>query len=147
MDTKLIRQRINTIVLKHLTGQHDQKKHGNRRGGRLAQDVRKHFGFSYSILTNSSPTSGFMVSIDKKNELVYKLKDFSGKDIDKYIKDHQKELSLKDSYVGGWVNKRKRKVYLDVSIHVNTREEAIALGRKNNQEAFYDVVKGKTVYL
>lgn len=146
MDSRKIALTIDKVVLKHLMGMHNQKRHGNRRGGRLDIDARKNGGFSYSILSESSPRGGFMVSVDQKNERIYDLNSFGRDSINKYIHDHKRDLAIPGAHIGGWIDTQTNKVYLDISINVATPKEAFSLCKQYKQLAYYDLEKGETVY-
>lgn len=128
-------------------GWHNQKKHGNKRGGRLFQDATRHGGFSYSPVSNSSPKDGFMLSISNKNERVYNLDTFSRKNIDDYMKLHQGVLKRSGGFVGGWIDTKTNKIYLDISINVKSSSDAERLCKQYKQLAYYDLVKGESVYV
>jgi hypothetical protein len=48
-------------------------------------------------------------------------------------------------YMGGWHDPQSGKVFLDVSIHVNSAQEAEALCKKHDQIAYFDLNRGKSV--
>ena len=99
-------------------------------------------GASYNLLTGDfNPDSGYFVSIEGAEKILPYNKDLNiHYDIASYIKEHAYILlgnAVSDSYyLGAWVNDGK--LYLDISILVNTRAEAELLTRSNNQLAYFD---------
>jgi len=124
---------------------------GSSRGtgySNLLRDISKpDGGFSYNPITRTSPTSGYMVSIHKGRELVLDTKAVNGVTLATYVRDNADLLRQSNNYLGAWHNPENDKVYLDVSRHTESRAEAEALGKKHNQEAFFDLVNGKSVDL
>jgi hypothetical protein len=54
-------------------------------------------------------------------------------------------LAQKGNYLGGWHDPESGKVFLDVSTNVSTKQQAVDLGRQNNQISIYDVKGGSTI--
>lgn len=106
-------------------------------------------GFSYSPLTRTSPTKGYMVSIHKGRELVIDAKDLNGVKLAEYVKKNADLLLTEGSsdYLGAWHNPKDGKVYLDVSRHTFSRAKASLLGKQHDQEAYFDLGNGKSVDL
>lgn len=138
---------------KHLAGQHDQSEHGNRAGSSVSNKltrsvldrVRAKGGLSVRMRDGSEPVKGYMVSRKGMSKIVAD-KDFfdanKGKKIlADYLKEHKTELGTGKDYLGIWHNKKNHKVYLDVSMNIMSRRNAIELGKKNNQISIWDVVK------
>lgn len=55
-----------------------------------------------------------------------------------YAKNH-------NTHIGGW--RENGKYYFDASIIVQDKEEAIRIGKKNEQIAIYDFQAGEPIYL
>ena len=100
-------------------------------------------GISYSISTgNYNVTTGYMVSIQGQEWKVSTIND----DILKfYVKHHLNELWDKDRFLGIWLNKGQW--YLDVSVNVEDLDEALRLGKNNNQIAIWDCAKAEEIRL
>jgi hypothetical protein len=101
-------------------------------------------GFSYQPVKGQSPTTGYMVSRYKRRELVLGADKVTPKDIESYSRKNQDLLSRPDHYFGAWIDNKK--VYLDVSVNVPTREQALKLARQHKQEGIWDVKEFKTIY-
>ena len=100
-------------------------------------------GFSVQVASGSIPSSGYMVSIQGCEE-VYYTEDITNDTIPGYI-TRKKELLLPGAYFGAWLDGSK--VYLDVSINVESLEDALNLARNNSQLAIYDLGSGESIYL
>ena len=89
----------------------------------------KNGGFSLNS-DGLNATSGFMVSC--KDLYKINLSDLIG------------------GYIGGWLDVNsddKNNFYLDISINVKDKDEAIELAKKNNQLAIFDIATGESIYL
>lgn len=135
-------------VVKHLPGQHDQKTHGHRRGGRLLRDIERSGGFTYQPITGDTPKEGFALSIYPEHEKVISAdlpQQEKARLITQYIKDKKEIWSKPDHYVGGWHDTESGKIYLDVSIITRDNEVARKLAIQHGQEGYYDLGKGETI--
>jgi len=102
-------------------------------------------GFSYNTTTGeSNPSTGYMVSLSGFEEQFY-FDDLENKDIKQYFVKHVKQLCKEESFLGGWVDDNK--VYLDISINIDSLEQAIFTGIVNNQRAIYDCANSKDIVL
>jgi hypothetical protein len=113
----------------------------------LADAIKRHGGFSVKNHVDDGPTAGYMVSKNKSTEQAFPEDGFGAHDIQHYLDEHKHELSAPNAYFGAWHDPETQKVYLDVSHHYPSFEEAKKVGRDANQLALYDVKEGKTVYL
>jgi hypothetical protein len=102
-------------------------------------------GFTYSPTSKSSPKTGFMVSIYKSHEKVLDASEVDGVVLAEYVRKNRRLLQKPGNYLGAWHNPENGKVYLDVSRHTESREEAAHLGQKHEQEAYFDLVRGRSV--
>ena len=103
----------------------------------------KNGGFSLNP-DGENPTSGFMVSC--KDLYKINLSDLTPDKLDNAIK----EASKINGYIGGWLDVNsddKNNFYLDISINVKDKDEAIELAKKNNQLAIFDIATGESIYL
>lgn len=91
---------------------------------------------------------GFMVSLASYEKIInydiIKFKD-TYKYYKKLIKQLNKNLHLKDLYIGVWCEKNK--IYFDISQHFNNKNVAIAVGEKNKQVSIYDISSNECIYL
>jgi hypothetical protein len=65
-------------------------------------------------------------------------------DIGAYIREHHDILTLKNKYIGAWV--QDDKTYLDVSEVHDDRRGAVALAKERNEIAVYDLKGGTSLY-
>jgi len=101
-------------------------------------------GFSES-LAGKSPDGGFMVAVSADTEMKKPIEDMTRLDILRYIVRHAKLLNKPSAFLGGWLDEGYG--YLDVSINVEDKAEALAMAKANKQLAIYDVVSGESIYL
>lgn len=110
----------------------------------LAATIEQEGGFTYRFGAEI-PTSGYMVSTIDQEE-VYDLNEIIITDVvDEYLMNHNWVLVYDDLYIGAWVDNGK--LYLDVSAHVEEEEEAICLGKRNNQLGIFCLDTFETYYL
>jgi hypothetical protein len=109
-------------------------------------------------LKGKPPKDGFMVSPYKDREKTVTFKRDRAEMI-KAFKDYQSNnkdfIQQKNHYLGSWKNQGK--VYLDISVNVADKEEAMKMAKEHNQLAIWDVknkqevtvgkANGVTVYL
>jgi hypothetical protein len=92
-------------------------------------------GFTVDLdLTNL--TEGYVIALPETQG------SFGNEGLEKVVR-----FAAKNSYnIGGWLGPNN-KFYWDASIIVGDREEAIALGRKFNQLAIFDLNRQETIWL
>lgn len=104
--------------------------------------VRTAGGFTVNRMTGEMPKEGIAVAHPPQHSLVLSLKDLSdSKKVDRWLKRKRAMLSQPNTYLGGWLDKSSKKVYIDV-VEVfppDQKEAAIAAGRKRNQLAVFDL--------
>lgn len=110
---------------------------------KIIETTNKTGGASFN-LNVESPKKGFMVATSG-NELVIPEKDFTRKTLRNYVKSNLKNINAKNVNVGTW--KENGLVYLDISINIQDKKEAIKLGKENNQIAIFDLSNFESVYL
>jgi len=101
-------------------------------------------GFSIQVASGLIPSSGYMVSIQGCEE-VYNTEDVTDDTIPGYITRHVKQLLLPGAYLGAWLDGWE--VYLDISVNVDSLEDALDLAHNNSQLAIYDISSGESIYL
>lgn len=99
-------------------------------------------GFSINPITGEKPISGFMVSPYKDHEKIIPFDLFTIADLEKYISD-KAELITDRAYIGGWIDNAD--LYMDISINVQNKIEAIKIAQLNNQLSIYDVNSGLSI--
>lgn len=139
-------------LLEKFNSFHDERGRFTTATGGAATMTLRTGGSSTSTSTGSSPKDGFMVAADNDRERVIEVDLSKGSaglipHYEQYLKDNADILSQPDKYFGTWVDKSSGKLYLDVSTHVRSREEAVKLGNAKNQIAIWDVVNGEEVRL
>lgn len=103
----------------------------------------KNGGFSLNK-DGKVPVTGYMISCKDLYKIA--LSDLTSDKLDNAIK----EATKIGGYIGGWLDTEandKDNFYLDISINVKDRNEAIELAKKNNQLAIFDIATGESIYL
>lgn len=104
-------------------------------------------GATYNLLTGEfNPDRGFMVSIKghedvskfNVNNLQYTIARYIRIKADLILSGENQEL-----FLGAWVDGED--LYLDVSIHIESRAEAIRVAISNEQIAYYDCNLGESI--
>lgn len=104
-------------------------------------------GFSRHIQTGEPPKTGYMVGLHADRggeESVHDLSDLTAQ----HIAEHRaraRSLANPHMYQGGWVHDGK--AYLDRSLNIQDRNEAMEWGRAHKQLAIWDVAHGKEIPL
>lgn len=60
------------------------------------------------------------------------------------INEELKKIA-KDEFLGLWIDKNK--IYIDLTIKINNKKQAIEFGRKNKQISIYNWYNGKCLFL
>jgi hypothetical protein len=110
----------------------------------------KNGGATISVKTgNINPKSGYFVSLaDRGGKFpIEKFKEMTFLILISYISENRYFLldESEDYFLGGWVYEDT--VYLDVSVRIEDREEAIEIGLLNNQLAIYDANNQECILL
>ena len=121
---------------------------------RLYHTVLRDGGITLSSrLVQVKKRTGFFVSI-REGETILNLKDFTPDTLNRSIKNiHSSILRLKYHignrgwFVGIWLDKVNEKVYIDISVWIKDREQAIQKGLTESQIAIWDIEKGQEIYL
>lgn len=83
---------------------------------------------------------GFMVSLQN-----YEKKTTLKKLNNKTIKQYQKLAKEKNAFIGFWIDGDV--LYIDLSVNILNKMQAIATGRKHKQFAIYDLKENKSIYI
>lgn len=94
-------------------------------------------GFTVEPATGRDVTGGYAVSVHPECERVIATP--SEADLATYVIDHAPTLSQPGRRFGGWHDPDTGLVHLDVSLVVESLDEALALARDNNQLAVFDL--------
>jgi len=109
----------------------------------LAERLQKEGGFTYSVISKRSPKEGFVVSAHPEREQVMDASKLRPDMLRQYVKENRDLLTKPGNYLGGWLDGDK--VYLDVSTVVESKQEAVRLGKEHDQIGVYDIKAGETV--
>ena len=94
-------------------------------------------GFTFSILENSEPKSGYCVAMNLTQH------HFGDEGLKKVI-----EIAKNSTFVvGGWFNDEDKQFYYDCVMIEQDKETAIRLGKANKQISIYDLNKGQVIDL
>ena len=94
-------------------------------------------GFTFRNAPGDGPTSGYMVSTNPESERVIPTATLTPQAVRDYINEFGGTLNSSDKYIGGWDDGGN--FYLDISTHVQDKEEAIELAKQYNQLAIWDI--------
>ena len=96
-----------------------------------------------SDLKVANINEGYMVSI-LGCEKTFEFEDVAG--VNDYVKNLQNKIGSKKGYfIGLWTYKNK--LYIDVSINILDKVDALEFGKKNKQIAIYEVLTGANIPL
>ena len=88
--------------------------------------------------------TGYMVSL-VGNKVIIPAATCTNKDWGMYYINHRP--IRRETNVGVWYNPDDDNFYFDIGQWVETKEEAFALGRSNNQLAVYEIATGESIFL
>ncbi|MGW1867977.1 hypothetical protein ACWCPS_20700 [Streptomyces mauvecolor] len=91
-----------------------------------------------------TPVVGYMVSI-AGSERTIPLEDFGPESLAEYVGDYAASVADRGLFYGAWVDEGL--VYLDLSMNVIDRSEAVAMGHLESQLAIFDVANGDVISL
>ena len=113
--------------------------------------ILKNGGATFNLVTGTSPTTGYVVSKQGYEDTI----DLFGNNVTQtmlvnsfvrvYVSEHGFELSVVEQNLGGWIHDKK--LYLDISILFDNEADAIKYAKDNNQLAYFDLNKGKEIFL
>lgn len=102
-------------------------------------------GFTFEPIDDSSPTSGFAVSMYPDRELSMPVADVTQQAIAEYIRNNQDLWHDPENKLGGWLDVDNGIVYFDVSKVVDSGERAAKIAREYGQEGYFDLSNFETV--
>lgn len=110
----------------------------------LVAEIRKNGGATYAP-GRSVPNSGFMVSLNG-SERTFPLAEFGNAELANYMREYAYRIESDPRlYYGAWIDNGT--VYLDVSMNITDRFEALLMGEFESQKAIYDVATGDVISL
>jgi hypothetical protein len=103
-------------------------------------------GFSLNA-NNEQPTSGYMVSLEGTERTIPNYNSRHEQIINEACADYRVRMGDMPEfmYFGGWLDDNT--LYLDTSVNIDNLDEAMKLGRANNQLAIYDVKNQTSIRL
>ncbi len=132
-----------------------QSVHGRERGvsgltDRLAESVTQtgEGGFTYRLFSDSSPTTGKVVSPFPEREQAIDWDDWIQDPrghVRRYIRKNSTLLKRRGHFLGGWFDPQTKRVVLDTVIVTRKASKAHALAMEHNQDAYFDLDTGETV--
>jgi len=112
---------------------------------KFCRSIIENNGASYNLNTGEfNPDEGYFVSL-KGTELLGEKSGVTSL-VYKFVQENGFQLSQPDKFLGGWVDEKDDSVVvLDVSVKLYDLNDAIELGKKNNQEAIYDAYNKEVI--
>lgn len=113
---------------------------------KLLDHVKENGGVSYStVYGDLSGKKGYAVSIYKEREVVIPYSQLTENEVRNYYFENAELLAQPEHFLGIWVDDGN--AYLDVSVMVRLKADALQLAKEKQQLAIYDLRKLETVYL
>lgn len=112
---------------------------------KLIKEIQLFGGFTYQLkfgFVNHS--KGYYVSIKEYERVLEDGEDWASA-IQDYVQTHKEVLEQKGKYFGCWRDGVTGKVYLDVSLLVHDREEAIQKARSEKQIAIWGNAERRSI--
>lgn len=108
----------------------------------IIREIKENNGGTYNKeLKSINATSGYMVSL-----LGYERKCKTIEEIEKAITENMEIIrGLDSAYLGAWIDEGI--TFIDISVLVENKEDALELGKINNQLAIYDIKNNESIYL
>jgi hypothetical protein len=128
-------------------GDDDKKAKADRIAKKAIKSLDTTNGFSIHPITEGSPTSGYMVSVVKASEIVVDSKEeVTGDLISKFMEENKSEFDARPSlHVGGWIDGKTDKIYLDLSEQFDSIDDAIDAAESTDQLAIWDLNEKKEI--
>lgn len=104
-------------------------------------------GFSIHPVSVTSPSTGYMVSVEPDSETVLDSEESITADaISKFMANNKSKFESRPTlHVGGWIDSRDGKVYLDLSERFEDIDDAIDSAESTNQLAIWDLNEKKEI--
>ena len=109
---------------------------------KIIEEIKENNGGTYNKnLKSISANRGFMVSLQG-----YEVKCKTDEEIEQAItKNMEIVKGLNSAYLGAWIDEGI--TYIDISVLVENKEDALEMGKINNQLAIYDLQSNASIYL
>jgi hypothetical protein len=127
------------------------REHGGRpvtRGALLQlfeQVATSDGGFTYSPVTDTSPKSGFAVSIYPERSAAFDLANLRFSDLVNYYASNRDLIRRDGHYLGAWHDPKSHKIFFDVSVVRHTLGAARGDAIAKDQIAVFDLSKMKSI--
>lgn len=111
-------------------------------GGRII-DAALAGGMTLSLLSGAEPKTGYAVA-ERGNNMEIPAEVFFDKrqgmaELRKWANAHEAQFDDPAAHLGIWYDKEHEEVCLDISYVLDDHDEAVALGKHNNQQAIWDI--------
>lgn len=108
----------------------------------IIEEIKENNGGTYNKeLKSISASRGFMVSLQG-----YEKKCRTDEETEKAIIENMEIIQgLDNAYLGAWIDEGI--TYIDISVLVENKEDALEMGKINNQLAIYDIENNESIYL
>ena len=108
----------------------------------IIEEIKENRGGTYNKeLKSIDAKRGYMVSLQG-----YEKKCKTEQEIEKAINENMEIVKKLDSaYLGAWIDEGI--TYIDISVLVENKSDAMELGKVNNQLAIYDIQNNESIYL
>lgn len=100
-------------------------------------------GWTIDPRTGESVYGGYAVAVHP--ECCAVLAEITLGDVLEFLLRHAETLALPGRLLGGWRDPADGRIYLDVSILVEDRDEALRLARENDELAIFDFSTGESI--
>lgn len=109
---------------------------------KIIEEIKENNGGTYNKeLKSINVKSGYMVSLQG-----YEVKSRTDEETEKAIKKNMEIIrGLDNAFLGAWIDEGI--TYIDISVLVENKEDAMQLGKINNQLAIYDIQNNESIYL
>jgi hypothetical protein len=98
-------------------------------------------GFSYQVFDDYSPKDGYMLSIYPERSDAFPLAEANKTRFGSFVNKNKDLLQDKAHFFGGWLDTETNQVWLDVSVRMDSAEEAARACCEHDQIAYWDVKK------
>lgn len=109
---------------------------------KIIEEIKENNGGTYNKEYKTiNAKKGFMVSLQG-----YEKKCKTEQEIEKAITENMEIVKgLDNAYLGAWIDEDI--IYIDISVLVENKDDALELGKVNNQLAIYDIENNESIYL
>jgi 8-oxo-dGTP pyrophosphatase MutT (NUDIX family)/GNAT superfamily N-acetyltransferase/proteasome lid subunit RPN8/RPN11 len=131
----------------------EEKPDAKQESKSLAQRVANDGGFTYNPTDGDSPTEGFSIAVYPEHEQILSAEDATPAKIAAYMIEKSSIYSTDERiHIGAWFNKKTDenpngddKVYLDLSMVIDDRDEAVKFAKENGQLGIFDLKNFQTI--